>query len=178
MTDWFTSDTHFGHKNILKYCPGRPFEDIEDMNEGLIERWNAKVDPADHVYHLGDFAFLPHDKTEEVLKRLKGNIHLILGNHDRGFESNDLQHYLQSIQTYKEFPTKKYGKSVVMFHYPIESWNKMHHGAVHMHGHLHSTSGHHPCNVMPNRIDVGVDAHPDCAPWSWEEIQEALNAQT
>jgi calcineurin-like phosphoesterase family protein len=177
MTDFFTSDTHFWHKKILEYCPNRPFENIEEMNQGLIDRWNERVRPEDHVYHLGDFSFGKYDKTEEILKQLNGNIHLILGNHDRVLDS-DLKRYFVNISPYKEFHVKKYGVPVVMFHYPIESWNRMHHKGIHLHGHLHSTSGHHPCEIVPNRMDVGVDAHSECAPWSWDEIKEALSEST
>ena len=56
MTIWFTSDTHFDHKNIIKYC-NRPFKDIDEMNAELERRWNAVVAPGDRVFHLGDFAF-------------------------------------------------------------------------------------------------------------------------
>ena len=48
---FFTSDHHFGHANIIKFC-NRPFKDVQEMNETLIERWNKKVKPKDHVYHL------------------------------------------------------------------------------------------------------------------------------
>lgn len=48
MTVFYTSDTHFGHKNIIGFCD-RPFDDIEEMNRALIERWNAKVSDADDV---------------------------------------------------------------------------------------------------------------------------------
>jgi calcineurin-like phosphoesterase family protein len=53
---FFTSDTHFGHANIIKYC-GRPFASVEEMNRELIARWNAVVGPRDTVYHLGDRAW-------------------------------------------------------------------------------------------------------------------------
>ena len=50
---FFTSDHHFGHTNILKFC-NSPFNSIEQMNEELIKRWNEKIGPDDEVYHLGD----------------------------------------------------------------------------------------------------------------------------
>ena len=53
---FFTSDTHFWHVNIIKYC-NRPFETIEEMNETIIEKWNSKISKDDIVFNLGDFAF-------------------------------------------------------------------------------------------------------------------------
>ena len=176
MSDsWFTSDHHFFHKKIIKYCArSRPFDTIEEMNEGLIERWNERVKPGDDVYHLGDFSFGTHEKTAAILSRLKGNIHLILGNHDRAFQSG-LIHSLTEVTTYKELPTKKFGVPIVLCHFPIESWHRRDYQSIHVHGHLHSTSGHHPCTQMANRLDVGVDAHPECAPWSSVAIKKALH---
>jgi len=78
---FFTADTHFWHKNIIKYCD-RPFESSEEMNEKLIENWNNIVSKNDIIYNLGDIAFCGTTKLEELLKRLNGNIILIPGNHD------------------------------------------------------------------------------------------------
>ena len=52
---FFTSDTHFGHENIIKYC-NRPFTSTEEMDKALISNWNKVVKPEDTVFHLGDFA--------------------------------------------------------------------------------------------------------------------------
>lgn len=78
MAVFFTSDTHFSHANIIKYC-NRPYNDIHEMNIDLMAKWNETVSKDDTVYHLGDFSFNPimqHDF-------LNGNIILIRGNHDR-----------------------------------------------------------------------------------------------
>ena len=52
---FFTSDTHFGHANIINLC-NRPFKDVNHMNDMLVENWNSVVSDDDTVFHLGDFA--------------------------------------------------------------------------------------------------------------------------
>ena len=78
---WFTSDTHFYHENILRYC-NRPFRGIAEMNETLVRNWNEVVPPDGVVFHLGDFAFGSPSQWNDILSRLNGQIYLILGNHD------------------------------------------------------------------------------------------------
>ncbi|MDR3059367.1 MAG: metallophosphoesterase, partial [Prevotella sp.] len=78
---WFTSDHHFGHKNIIEFSQ-RPFLNTDEMNEELIKRWNEKIGTEDMVYHLGDFALMSSGKLRSILDRLNGRIHLIQGNHE------------------------------------------------------------------------------------------------
>lgn len=77
---YFTSDQHFGHRNIIGYC-ARPFADVDEMNEALVSRFNATVGPDDTTYHLGDFA-LDERLVARFLPRLSGRHHLVMGNHD------------------------------------------------------------------------------------------------
>jgi calcineurin-like phosphoesterase family protein len=79
--DFFTSDTHFGHLNIIKYCE-RPFDSVESMNRAMIDRWNAVVSDSDTVYHLGDFALGPKLLWKTYRYELNGQIIFIAGNHD------------------------------------------------------------------------------------------------
>ena len=79
---FFTSDTHFGHANIIRLC-NRPFKDVEEMNEKLVENWNRVVPEDGTVFHLGDFAFGGSGLWNSVIPRLNGQIYLIIGNHDR-----------------------------------------------------------------------------------------------
>ena len=77
---FFTADTHWGHRNIIRYCQ-RPFVDVEEMNEALITNWNNTVGKDDIVFHLGDFAMGGSAEWCRLLERLNGRIYLILGNH-------------------------------------------------------------------------------------------------
>lgn len=92
MTIFFTSDHHFGHANILKYedalrrnAHGGQFHTVEQMDDYLIDQWNATVSPGDTVYHLGDLSFKLHT-IEEVMPFLNGNVVLVVGNHDPFFK--------------------------------------------------------------------------------------------
>lgn len=80
---FFIADTHFGGDRILAY-ENRPFDNVQQMNEALIENWNKTVTDEDIVYHLGDFC--NDGKYEDYLKQLNGHIRLVKGNHD--IESN------------------------------------------------------------------------------------------
>jgi calcineurin-like phosphoesterase family protein len=82
MRTWFTSDHHFGHENIIRYC-GRPYRNAGEMNFDMRRRWNDVVGPNDTVYYLGDFAMGPTHAWSEFRRRLHGRIILIRGNHDR-----------------------------------------------------------------------------------------------
>jgi len=87
MKTWFTSDTHFGHGNIIEYCK-RPFKSVERMNEVLIKNWNSRVKLHDLVIHLGDFAFRDKQRAEEYLSMLNGHITILRGNHDNNNSVN------------------------------------------------------------------------------------------
>ncbi len=84
MTTWFTSDTHFGHENIIKYCD-RPFGSVDEMNKTIIRNWNSYVAPEDIVYHLGDVALGQITDSLNCVSALNGHKILVLGNHDRPF---------------------------------------------------------------------------------------------
>lgn len=85
MDIWFTSDNHFNHYNIIKYC-GRPFHYNTEMTHTLVNNWNKCVGENDLVYHLGDFGLASKQSMADILSRLNGQIILILGNHDKGIK--------------------------------------------------------------------------------------------
>ncbi len=82
MGTWFTSDLHFGHANIIRYC-SRPFADVDEMNRGLIERWNETVAADDLVWVLGDVAMGIITESLPLVGQLNGDKRLLAGNHDR-----------------------------------------------------------------------------------------------
>ena len=88
--DWFTSDLHFAHSNIIKYC-NRPFKDTKEQDRVIIYNWNSVVKPEDKVYLLGDIGFGSIQYIEHCISQLNGEIHLGIGNHDHHY-IKDYQH--------------------------------------------------------------------------------------
>ena len=116
---WFTSDTHFGHQNILKYTD-RPFSSVEEMDEALIENWNNRVGDDDEIYHLGDVALCSPNKLRKVLARLKGKIYLIRGNHDKSASAcSDRFEWIKDYYELEVADKNGYqGKQlIILFHY-------------------------------------------------------------
>lgn len=141
MTTWITSDLHFGHTNIMKFCPDTRghFKDVAHMNSEMIRMWNAMVQPGDLVYILGDVAFMSAPDAAKILMSLNGDKILVEGNHDRkALKDASFQKCFKEIHKYLDINYE--GTKVVMFHYPIAEWDQMHRGAVHFYGHLHQNA--------------------------------------
>jgi calcineurin-like phosphoesterase family protein len=157
MRDFITSDIHFGHKNIMSFCPvtrARFKNDVNFMNEEIIREWNEVVTPRDHTYILGDVAFCNVETAVKFIKRLNGIKTLIKGNHDAKLvRSREFEDCFIDVQDYYSINVN--GTKVVMFHYPISEWDQMHRGSVHFHGHVHGG----PTGLEGSRaMDVGMDA--------------------
>lgn len=165
MTTFFTSDLHLQHDKIRGYC-NRPWASVDEMNDALIERYNERVKPADAAYILGDFALVK--SPQEVMaftKRMNGTKFLIQGNHDRFTKQRRDDNYgFVKITPYHEI--KVNGTKVVLCHYPLLSFNGMHRGAYHCHGHSHGSLKR---DMTVRRYDVGVDCN-NFYPISFEEV--------
>lgn len=169
---WFTSDLHFGHKNVIKFC-NRPFQDVNEMNEKLIENWNSVVGENDIVFILGDtFWFNDSRAIKRCFQRLKGIIYVIPGNHDN-FES---YHRLSDeprvilcediTEVFLEFADKTlYPKKICelcLSHLPLSTWPHRENGSINFFGHIHSqpdkTEGvDQDLLLHKNQCDVGTD---------------------
>jgi calcineurin-like phosphoesterase family protein len=173
---YFTSDHHFGHKNIIKFSE-RPFKDVNEMDEILIQRWNEKVNPEDEVYHLGDVGLSSSGKLRKILDRLNGKIYLINGNHEKS--AHDCHSRFEWIKDYYELVIKddefERGKQlIVLFHYSMREWNASHWGAYHLYGHSHGTLSDDPTS---RSFDIGVDCH-NFYPLSYEEVKAIMKTKS
>jgi calcineurin-like phosphoesterase family protein len=144
VEQWVTSDTHFGHENIIKFC-NRPFRNAEEMDEALVANWNRWVKPEDHVRHLGDVTMWRGGKPEQdrfirLMQRLNGHKRLIMGNHDHFPAETYLAAGFEKIQGSGQWT----GDGIIYSHYPIHPSN-FGRARMNVHGHIHDK----PC---PARI--------------------------
>lgn len=171
---WFTSDLHFYHKNVIEYCK-RPYSCVDDMHEGLINNWNACVTDIDRIYILGDFCFAGTKAMSEILKRLRGEKHLILGNHDH-FKPHRTDLGFSSITYDGNVNIGKH--SVLLSHYPYrgdhtesERFTERRlkdQGSWLLHGHIHDK-----WKTLDRQINVGVDVW-NMRPVHYEEIRKII----
>ena len=141
MKKFITSDLHFGHANIMKFCPvtRAGFTSVQDMDEKMIREWNRDVSPEDEVYILGDIAFHNAQKATEIVRRLNGTKILIEGNHDvKTLNDPEFRSCFKEVHKYLRMTHN--GTTVCMFHFPILEWDQMHRGSVHFYGHVHGNT--------------------------------------
>lgn len=179
--DFFTSDTHFDHSNIIIYC-ARPWVSEDDvdfvdgktqfksveirqhrtemMNEKLIENWNSVIKPDDGVLFLGDL-FGPirihADRYSEIINRLNGKIYWILGNHDYPRTYTLDRKAVRKIRSISDLQTFKInGRIMVGCHYAMRVWDRSHYGSYHVYGHSHGQLKDDPHSLS---VDVSLDAN-------------------
>ena len=177
MINFFTSDLHFGHANVIGYS-NRPFKNVEEMNETLIRNWNNRVKPEDTVFHAGDFCFKNSPggkageglilKAKDYIQKLNGNIIFIRGNHDK---NNSLKTIIQSCTV------QIAGMFIYINHYP-DKYNP--NADLNFCGHVHDKwkfkSIPHP-NMGKNKLTLDI-INIGCDQWGYmprtfEEIYHA-----
>jgi calcineurin-like phosphoesterase family protein len=150
---FFTSDHHFGHANIIRYCQ-RPFADVDQMNLSMHRLWNETVQPSDTVYYLGDLAFYhTFEQAQALLASLHGNKVLIRGNHDDKLfrPKRWLEAGFVDVRQEMKVTIGKY--KVLLSHYP-RKWGLDSPLAYRLHGHVHQQY------VTKGRsLNLSVDVH-------------------
>lgn len=174
---FFTSDLHFGHKNIIS-ATQRPFASAEEMDAALIKNWNHRIRPNDEIYILGDFTMQGAQFAMEILQQLNGRKYLVRGNHDQFVDKTSFDRsWFEWVKDYHGLSYQK--QQFILFHYPLAEWNRAHHGSIHLHGHQHNKPEYNITNAELGflRYDVGVDAN-DMTPVSIEEILQFFAIST
>ncbi len=119
---YYIADLHFFHGAMNGSMDCRGFQDVDEMNRVMSERWNRKVRDNDEVVIIGDLSWGSAKQTRELLDRLRGRLYLIQGNHDRFLtgKETDLGRF-QWVKPYEELYDNR--RKVILCHYPILFYN-------------------------------------------------------
>lgn len=170
---YLTSDTHFGHWGVTKFLKAdgtklRPWDNIEEMDEALIENWNKVVKPNDKVYHLGDVVI--NRRALPTIGHLNGDKVLIRGNHDI-FKLADYVQYFRDIRAYHIMG----GQNVILSHIPVHT-SQLNRWRANIHGHLHSNVVCHQDGTPDPRYMCVCVEQTNFTPILLEEVLDRINA--
>lgn len=149
---WIISDTHLSHENILKFTDSRTgnlirghlFDNIDQMDEYILEKWNSVVKPGDIVYHLGDVFMGDRERFKKQWPKFNGRKRLIVGNHD-DIKFLSSGGFFAKVQMWRMFP--EFG--LMLSHVPLHESSLLRHidktksyidgceTLVNIHGHTH-----------------------------------------
>ena len=177
---WFTSDTHFCHENIIRFCD-RPFKNAEHMNSVLVDNWNSVVPSDGIVFHLGDFCHGGSAEWSRLLDRLNGRIVLILGNHDL---KNMRQGFMDRFEAVsQQMSIVVDGQKIILNHNPFLCYGGSYKDEWQLFGHVHSGPRSHTgldmprlANLFPLQYDVGVDNN-NYTPISFAGVKAKIERQ-
>ena len=176
---FLVSDTHFGHKGVCHFTRNdgvtklRPFDTPEEMDEFMVEAWNAKVRPNDKVYHLGDVVI--NRKALGIMRRLNGDKVLIRGNHDI-FRDDEYREHFRELRAYHVM------NGMILSHIPIHSESLGRFG-VNIHGHLHANRVMLPgfngkiTDIVDVRYHCVCVEQTDFAPILFEDVLRRIEAE-
>ena len=173
---FWTADNHFGHANVIRLC-SRPFDNVAEMNTAMIDNWNAVVPEDGIVIHLADFC-LGKDAAH-FMRHLNGSIYILhlpwhhdkrwlkgwSGKYDFYYDKINFCRIATLISPLSIVRCRELEITITLSHYPLDSWEKSHYGAWHLHGHSHGNLDH-----KKGRLDVGVDCW-DYAPVSFDQVK-------
>lgn len=163
MNIWLYSDPHFGHANMLSFTNDagekiRPqFSDVDEMDQVLVRKYNARVGPNDKVYFLGDVAFKA-EVLHRIMPQLNGQKRLILGNHDKLHMSNYIKYFTKIYESWQPV------RNTLLTHRPVHLGDHHEKVAINIHGHTHGF-----CLDDPRYYNVCVEVQ-NYQPIHWEEV--------
>ncbi len=171
MNVFLISDTHFGHLGVTKFLtdegePMRPYNDVVDMDEDLIMKWNSVVGEKDKVYHLGDV--LINRRAFPTLSRLAGQKILIKGNHDL-FRLKEYLPYFKDIRAYHKLD------NYLLSHIPVHPCSVSRWDA-NIHGHLHHNRVMLGDRIDPRYFNMCVEHH-NYYPVPFETVRQMIKEQ-
>jgi len=165
MSIFLTADSHFSHPFMAK---SRGL-DIPYMDKLILDTWNSQIKRGDEVYILGDFAFGKNDEVRRLRSKIKGKLHLILGNHDY---KNNIQRLTDCFTSMRDLMTLNYKKQkIILCHYCMDTFEASHYDSYHCFGHSH-------CHYSPSgkRMDVGVDGN-NYRLWPLDDILDIMGSK-
>ena len=173
MKNYFSTDWHLAHKNILRF-DNRPFRSIEEHDEKIIKNTMKLLKPGDNFYYLGDFVFKNKRYTESILQTLVSsgaNLYFIKGNHDK---DDTVALYIKyGIYLGEQKKIRVGEQEIILNHFKMLIWDKSHHGSWHLYGHSHGDAEHY---VVGKSMDVAINIH-NYHPIEFVEIKKILDAR-
>lgn len=142
MNRWYCSDHHLWHKNILEYGK-RPFANLKEMHEALVDYHNARVKPQDHVSFVGDVTLWRGGKLERErfiteIRKYNGHKRLFLGNHDHWPAKVYLDAGFEKL-----YATWKSQEDFITSHVPLHP-RSLGSATANVHGHIHQNPVYEP----------------------------------
>ena len=173
---YITSDLHFCHNRGFLYEP-RGFSSVEEMNQAIVERWNALVQPDDIVYILGDIMLNDNDEGIRLLNSLNGEFHIVLGNHDTTTREA-LYKECEKVKSVSLAERLKFkGYNFFMTHYPCLTGNldydkPLKQRTISLCGHSHVQDPFFDWQQNPI-FHCELDTN-DCYPWLLDDIIDLI----
>lgn len=187
MADFWISDTHFSHKNIVRgvttwgpESDTRDFVNVEEHDNFILDQINSKVGEGDVLWHLGDWSFGGRQNVRKFRELIRcRTIYLVFGNHDKAMREKDmwrnlLPEYRDLFAWWGDYTQIYINKTLInMCHYAGQVWEDNHHAAIMLHGHSHDNLDHANDGKI---LDVCVEGH-NGSPWSFDEIMEYMDSR-
>lgn len=170
MSKWFSSDWHLGHKRVIEFA-NRPFKNLKEMDDAIIDNMIAPLKKGDDFYFLGDL-YWDAQSFWKFYNKFPKNVrfHWIIGNHDYNTIKN---HEGQFAEITPLTEVKFLSQHAVLCHFPMMTWNRSHHGSFMLFGH-HHVNGHVEPTLQGKMLNVNCEFN-NFKPYSEEDVVEIMS---